>query len=203
MRGRRRGLPLQLFPAEENPVRVVGRRGLDLLQALPEAARRPPAPAPARPKPPSAAPPARSTDACRGRSIGAISSQPGNGSPGGGRSRPGMPASRISSPNSASSAARFLVFGERQQRAVLDLQHRALRFHVEAADGFHLVAEQVDAHRLGRLPAKTRPGCRRAPSTRPPSPPARGAHSRCFPGAPTTSSSGNSSPTRSLSASCR
>ena len=44
---------------------------------------------------------------------------------------------------------RFLILRQRQQRAVFDLQHRALRFHVEAADGFHLVAEQVDAHRLG------------------------------------------------------
>ena len=45
-------------------------------------------------------------------------------------------------------AARLLIFGERQQRAVLDFEHRALRFHLEPAHGFHLVAKQVDAHRL-------------------------------------------------------
>ena len=145
---------LQILPVEVDLRRIVGRRARESVPAASRSVRPPRAPAPARPRPRSAAPAARIPTIVVGRSIGATSSHPGNGSPGAGRSRPGMPASRISSPSRTRSCRDFWysVSGSSVQSSIFST--RPLRFHVEAADRLHLVAEQVDAHRLGRFRRK-------------------------------------------------
>ena len=105
---------LQIFPAEVNLLRVVGRRALDLLQPLPEAARRRRAPAPARPRPRSGRSSSEKTDACRCAAPWA----PAAPSPE--RARRG-PADRgracrpraSARPARSSSCARFLIFRQR------------------------------------------------------------------------------------------
>ena len=52
-------------------------------------------------------------------------------------------------------------FGQRQQLRFVETRLRALRLGIELADGFDLVAEELDAHRAIGLRANRRRGCRR------------------------------------------
>ena len=52
-------------------------------------------------------------------------------------------------------------FGEGQEPGFVEAGLRALGFGIEAADGFDLVAEELDAQRGGRTRASRRRGCRR------------------------------------------
>ncbi len=47
--------------------------------------------------------------------------------------------------------ARFGIFGQRQQRGLRDFHHGALGLDIESSDGFDQVAKQLDADRLGRF----------------------------------------------------
>ena len=86
--------------------------------------------------------------------MGEITSQPGNGSPGNGRSRPGMPDSRTNSFNSASNARErgYSASGSRVHSSTLRTER--CDSDVEAADGFDEVAEQIDADGLLRFGRK-------------------------------------------------
>ena len=122
--------------------------------------------------------------ASRGRTIGTSNSQPGNGSPGGGRSRAGTPDSCSSSREFDQQRARFLIFRQRQQQRVVRSSSPTAAIP-RRSGGWIRSGRRTD--RCGRawpLPARRHPECRRAPSIRPPSPPARGARSRRFPDAP-------------------
>ena len=199
----RRGLALQFLPAEEDPVGIVGRRAARSAPAASRSRSAAAAPAPARPRPRSGGPAARRPTHCAGRTIGASSSQPGNGSPGGGRSRPGMSAC----------AHQFAQLGQ-QTRATSDIPSAAAACSLRSSGRSAATPRRSGGWtppgrrtgrcaRAWRLPGKRRRGCRRAPSTRPPSRPARAARSRCSPGARPLRRAAIRRRRCSLSASCR
>ena len=105
-------LVLQLLEPEVNPTRVVGRRALDLLQPLPEAIGRA-ADLSGSSQITTGRSSSEKTERSRGFSIGVTSSHPGNASPGGGRSRPGMSASRTSSASRSQKLPRPLELRQR------------------------------------------------------------------------------------------
>ena len=147
------GLPFQILPAEVNPIWVVGGRALDLIETFPE-----PFGGAAHllgfiPKHD------RMFGQRKDRRVSRLEHR-GDQFPTwkrlAGRRQVAAREAGLAHqfPQLHQQGARLLPFRQREQGAVLDLENGALRLHVEAAYGFHLVAEQVEADGFRRLRRK-------------------------------------------------
>ena len=147
------GLPFQVLPAEVNPIGVVGRRAFNLFEAFPE--------------------PFGGSAHLLGfipKHDGALKQREDRGvarPEHGGHQFPAgkrlawrrQVAARDAglahqSTQFHQQGTRLLPFGQREQGAIFDLEDGALRLHVEAAYGFHLVAKQVETDGVRRLGRK-------------------------------------------------